>query len=67
MGHSLGLACYLAFAERATGFAEKRLAERSARGKEDVARIDERFGKPSRPRPEGLLVWFHAASVGFFF
>ncbi|MCB1368656.1 MAG: 3-deoxy-D-manno-octulosonic acid transferase [Rhodobacteraceae bacterium] len=64
MGHSLGLACYLAFAERATGFAEKRLAERSARGKEDAARIDERFGKPSRPRPEGLLVWFHAASVG---
>jgi 3-deoxy-D-manno-octulosonic-acid transferase len=40
------------------------LRSRLARGKEDGARIQERFGKPDRPRPEGPLVWIHAASVG---
>ncbi len=37
---------------------------RVRQGKEDGARIRERFGSPSVPRPEGPLVWFHAASVG---
>jgi 3-deoxy-D-manno-octulosonic-acid transferase len=37
---------------------------RMRRGKEDPARIGERFGTPSLPRPNGLLVWCHAASVG---
>ena len=64
MGRSFGLACYLAFSERATGFAEKRLLERRERGKEDVSRFDERFGRSVVPRPDGTLVWFHAASVG---
>lgn len=40
------------------------LAWRARRGKEDPARIGERFGRASRPRPEGPLVWVHAASVG---
>jgi 3-deoxy-D-manno-octulosonic-acid transferase len=40
------------------------LAVRTARGKEDRGRRRERFGKPSRPRPAGPLVWVHAASVG---
>ena len=64
MGRSFGLACYLAFSERATGFAEKRLLERRERGKEDVSRFDERFGRSVVPRTDGTLVWFHAASVG---
>jgi 3-deoxy-D-manno-octulosonic-acid transferase len=40
------------------------LARRLARGKEDAARLPERMGTPSRPRPEGCLIWIHAASVG---
>ena len=32
--------------------------------KEDRARIRERYGVPAYPRPEGLLIWLHAASVG---
>lgn len=33
-------------------------------GKEDSARQSERWGKTNTPRPNGPLVWFHAASVG---
>ena len=40
------------------------LAIRSAKGKEDKARRSERFGYPGVDRPQGPLVWFHAASVG---
>jgi len=37
---------------------------RKLHGKEDKARIRERFGYASKPRPEGTLLWMHAASVG---
>ncbi|MCB1486092.1 MAG: 3-deoxy-D-manno-octulosonic acid transferase [Bauldia sp.] len=40
------------------------LSYRVSRGKEDPARLDERYGRASRPRPEGPVVWIHAASVG---
>ena len=30
----------------------------------DPKRFQERKGKAALPRPEGVLVWFHAASVG---
>jgi 3-deoxy-D-manno-octulosonic-acid transferase len=40
------------------------LAVRAARGKEERARRLERFGYASANRPQGPLVWFHAASVG---
>ena len=40
------------------------LSMRAARGKEDRARIGERFGKASLARPAGRLIWVHAASVG---
>lgn len=40
------------------------LRKRLARGKEDPQRFDERFGHPSHMRPNGPLVWLHAASVG---
>lgn len=40
------------------------LALRAANGKEDRARRGERFGYPSANRPQGPLIWFHAASVG---
>lgn len=40
------------------------LKRRLARGKEDAARLGERMGQAARPRPQGPLVWLHAASVG---
>jgi 3-deoxy-D-manno-octulosonic-acid transferase len=40
------------------------LAYRAARGKEDRGRRLERSGYASANRPQGPLVWFHAASVG---
>lgn len=40
------------------------LRRRIARGKEDPTRIDERRGIASLRRPEGPLLWLHAASIG---
>lgn len=40
------------------------LAARLRRGKEDPARLPERQGIASRPRPLGPLIWVHGASVG---
>ncbi len=40
------------------------LLRRMARGKEDRARFAERRGHAGRQRPEGPLVWVHAASIG---
>jgi 3-deoxy-D-manno-octulosonic-acid transferase len=40
------------------------LKARESQGKEDPRRRPERFGIASAVRPEGLLVWIHAASVG---
>jgi 3-deoxy-D-manno-octulosonic-acid transferase len=65
MSGSLALGVYLAWSARfGRGFAERKLRERVAEGKEDAARIDERRGITSVPRPDGPLIWFHAASVG---
>lgn len=47
-----------------TPFARLLLRSRLKRGKEDAARIGERFGIASTPRPKGPLVWLHGASVG---
>ncbi len=43
----------------------RRLARRAhvKQGGDDV-RLRERFGQPSLPRPDGPLIWVHAASVG---
>lgn len=40
------------------------LERRARRGKEDPFRLPERFGYPSLARPQGPLIWLHAASVG---
>ncbi|MBT3789781.1 MAG: 3-deoxy-D-manno-octulosonic acid transferase [Alphaproteobacteria bacterium] len=40
------------------------LARRAGRGKEDPLRKAERKGISDKLRPDGKLVWFHAASVG---
>lgn len=50
-----------ALARPVAGFLLKRRADR---GKEDPARLNERFGAPDKARPAGPLIWAHAASVG---
>jgi 3-deoxy-D-manno-octulosonic-acid transferase len=40
------------------------VAWRTSQGKEDRTRSRERYGMAGRPRPEGPLIWMHAASVG---
>ena len=40
------------------------LRRRVARGKEDPVRLGERLGHAGRPRPDGVVVWLHGASVG---
>lgn len=42
----------------------KTLLGRARLGKEDISRLAERQGFASLPRPEGPLIWVHAASVG---
>lgn len=64
MTASPALAAYLAFSARAEGWGRRKLERRLAAGKEDPARMGERRGEPGAPRPQGPLVWFHAASVG---
>ena len=62
---ALGLGAYRA----ATGLAGALvfgavLRYRANTGKEDPDRLDERFGRAAIARPDGELVWLHAASVG---
>ncbi len=40
------------------------LGRRARQGKEVAQRLPERRGIESTPRPEGTLIWLHAASVG---
>lgn len=61
---SLLLRLYLAGSRRAGGIARRILERRERNGKEDHERVGERMGLAGRPRPDGQLVWFHAASVG---
>jgi len=60
------LAAYRIVTAAATALAPRLLERRLARGKENPARIAERRGEPSAPRPPGPLVWVHGASVGEF-
>jgi 3-deoxy-D-manno-octulosonic-acid transferase len=45
-------------------FASWLLTRRIKRGKEDPARLAERYGQATLPRPGGPLIWLHSASVG---
>ena len=64
MAFSPMLALYLAASRWMVPLANSKLASRLAEGKEDPNRIEERRGVASQPRPNGELIWFHAASVG---
>lgn len=61
---SILLGLYLALSSRAQRHAGRLLERRLAAGKEDADRLGERRGAPGADRPDGRLVWFHAASVG---
>ena len=60
----LPLRAYQFASRAATPLAPWLLTERLNRGKEDPARLAERRGEASLPRPAGPLVWIHGASVG---
>lgn len=62
----LGLRSYRALTRLIEPAAPLVLGARERRGREDHARRPERLGIASVPRPEGNLVWIHAASVGEF-
>ena len=40
------------------------IEKRKKMGKEDIKRFNERVGRPTKPRPDGRLIWLHGASVG---
>lgn len=58
------ISAYRAATWAAAPFARLLLASRLKRGKEDAARLNERFGRTETARPKGPLVWLHGASVG---
>ncbi|MDG2374451.1 MAG: 3-deoxy-D-manno-octulosonic acid transferase [Paracoccaceae bacterium] len=64
MRDSFALYVYLLFADILTGVANRKLEARLKAGKEDPNRINERRGQTPNIRPEGEVIWFHAASVG---
>ncbi len=64
MSRPLALSIYGAAMGLFEGVAPTLLKRRARRGKEDPARIGERLGRASAPRPEGPLVWLHGVSVG---
>ena len=58
------LRAYRAAAELGSPLARPLLEARARRGKEDPARLGERLGHASAPRPDAPLAWLHAVSVG---
>ena len=64
MGGSFFLYVYLLLSDTLSGVANQKLKARLKAGKEDPSRINERRGQSPNIRPEGEVIWFHAASVG---
>lgn len=64
MSRAWSLTLYRALTSVAEPLAPALLRRRAGRGKEDIARLPERLGAPSRARPPGSLIWLHGASVG---
>lgn len=64
MSFSPVLGLYRAASSALGAFAGLYLDDRAKRGKEDPARLSERFGRYTQTRPASALVWLHGASVG---
>jgi len=60
----LALRIYQLASVAAAPVAPRLLARRLQHGKEHPARLEERRGVASEPRPSGPLIWVHGASVG---
>jgi 3-deoxy-D-manno-octulosonic-acid transferase len=60
----VGLSLYRAATAAFAAAGPLLLRERARRGKEDLARLNERLGRSLCPRPDGTLIWIHGASVG---
>ncbi|MEL6725625.1 MAG: glycosyltransferase N-terminal domain-containing protein [Pseudomonadota bacterium] len=60
----LGLYLYKTLTFMIAPFLGAFFRRRASHGKEDATRIHERFVRDAPERPEGELIWFHAASVG---
>lgn len=63
-GDGWQMRAYLALRRPLQPLMRRILARRIARGKEEPQRAGERLGIASQPRPEGVLVWFHAVGLG---
>ncbi len=61
---SFGLRFYLTLSNRAGSLGRYLLRKRLKEGREDPDRFLERMGQPGILRPQGPVIWFHAASVG---
>lgn len=61
---NLILPAYRFLTQRSMKPLERLLERRLKQGKEDANRLNERKGYAGSPRPEGKLIWIHAASVG---
>lgn len=55
---------YMAFSRLSAPIWHAALNRRARKGKEDPARLSERWGHPAQPRPDGELLWLHGVSVG---
>jgi 3-deoxy-D-manno-octulosonic-acid transferase len=64
MSFSPALSAYRAATTVLGPFASLWLNSRANEGKEDPARLGERYGRYKQARPSGTLIWLHAASVG---
>lgn len=64
MAPSIRLGLYRAVSDALSPAIPYWLNARVKRGKEEPARLGERFGRAGRARPDGPLVWIHGASVG---
>jgi 3-deoxy-D-manno-octulosonic-acid transferase len=64
MSFSPALSAYRAATSVLGPFAGLWLNKRANQGKEDPARLGERYGRYAQERPSGTLIWLHAASVG---
>lgn len=58
------LSAYRMFGSAAYPFMGPYIAYRASRGKEERQRRGERYGKSAVARPQGPVIWAHAASVG---
>jgi 3-deoxy-D-manno-octulosonic-acid transferase len=64
MSFSPALSAYRAATTVLGPLASLWLNSRANQGKEDPARLGERYGRYKSTRPSGALIWLHAASVG---